>query len=139
MSEKVFLTLLDISAVHARRSQEIFSELNLTHAQPKILYILRDSEGFLQKDLATFAKITPPSLTVLLNGMMKNNLVRREKVSVSGGKRAYRVLLTAKGREIADQVYEKIEQLEQECLKGFSDAERNMFFHLMGRMKQNLS
>lgn len=139
MTNKFFLALLDISSAHARCSQEIFQEFDLSTAQPKILYILRKSDGFLQKDLAEFAKITPSSLSVLLENMIKKDLVQKEKVFISGGKRAYKILLTEKGQILAEKVYEEMEKLEKKCFEGFSENEREMIFYLLEKITNNLS
>jgi DNA-binding MarR family transcriptional regulator len=40
-------------------------------------------------------------MTVLLNNMEKQDLIRKEAKLVSGGKRAYCIYLTEKGKEIA--------------------------------------
>ena len=45
MNEKFFLKLLELSAAHAKRSHAIFERLNLSNAQPKVLYILREKIG----------------------------------------------------------------------------------------------
>ena len=50
MNEKFFLKLLELSAAHAKRSQAIFERLNLSNAQPKVLYILRKTDGYTQKN-----------------------------------------------------------------------------------------
>ena len=39
MNEKFFLKLLELSAAHAKRSHAIFERLNLSNAQPKVLYM----------------------------------------------------------------------------------------------------
>ena len=48
-----------ISSAHAKRSQTIFERLNLSNAQPKVLYILRETDGYTQKELASICRITP--------------------------------------------------------------------------------
>ena len=67
MNEKFFLKLLELSAAHAKRSQAIFERLNLSNAKPKVLYILRKTDGYTQKELASICRITPPSMTSILN------------------------------------------------------------------------
>jgi len=69
LNKLFFLSLLDLTAAHAKQNRQIFSDLGLTDAQPKILYILIRGEGWLQKDLAEFCKISPASMTTLLNNM----------------------------------------------------------------------
>ena len=78
-------------------------------------------------------------MTVLLKNMEKKGLIRREKVLVSGGKRAFQIFLTEKGREMSDKVYAHVEELEEISFSGFSDEERLMLFDLLGRVTKNLS
>ena len=75
MNEKFFLKLLELSAAHAKRSQAIFERLNLSNAQPKVLYILRKTDGYTQKELASICRITPPSMTSILNNMEKADFI----------------------------------------------------------------
>ncbi len=56
MNEKFFLKLLELSAAHAKRSQIIFEKLNLSNAQPKVLYILRTIDGCTPKKLLLYVK-----------------------------------------------------------------------------------
>lgn len=139
MSEKMFISLLELSAVHAKRSREVFQKLDLSSGQPKVLYVLNGREGYLQKELADVCKVEPPSLTVLLNSMEKKGYIRKERVLVSGGKRAYRIYLTDQGREIARMTYDRMEELEQAAFQGFSEEDKKKVFELFARMKNNLS
>ena len=77
LNKLFFLSLLELSAAHAKKSREIFTTLGVSDAQPKILYILLAEDGWLQKDLAEFCKISPASMTILLNNMEKKNLVKK--------------------------------------------------------------
>lgn len=71
--------------------------------------------------------------------MEKNDLIYREKVHVSGGKRGFRIHLTEAGKKKADIVYNEFEILEKRCLQNFSDEEISQLFSLMERVTQNLS
>ena len=99
MNEKFFLKLLELSAAHAKRSQAIFERLNLSNAQPKVLYILRKTDGYTQKELASICRITPPSMTSILNNMEKADFIYREKVLTAGQKHAHKIYLTTKRKK----------------------------------------
>ena len=49
MNKLFFLSLLELSAAHAKKSREIFTTLGVSDAQPKILYILLAEDGWLAK------------------------------------------------------------------------------------------
>lgn len=139
MNEKFFLKLLELSAAHAKRSQIIFEKLNLSNAQPKVLYILRTIDGCTQKELASVCKVTPPSMTSILNNMEKANFIYREKTLTNNGKHAHRVYLTKKGKITAEEVYSEFEKLEEICLNGFSEKEKIYVFDIFDKIINNLS
>ncbi|MFR2011677.1 MAG: MarR family winged helix-turn-helix transcriptional regulator [Christensenellales bacterium] len=139
MNEKFFLKLLELSAAHAKRSQIIFEKLNLSNAQPKVLYILRTIDGCTQKELASVCKVTPPSMTSILNNMEKADFIYREKTLTNNGKHAHRVYLTKKGKITAEKVYSEFEKLENLCLKGFSDEEKLHVFEIFEKITENLN
>ena len=139
MKDRFFLALLTTQRAHFGRSRRGFQELDLSDGQPNVLYVLRDLEGCVQKELAAFCQITPPSMAVMLDKLEELNYVRREKTKVSGGKRAYRVYLTEEGKIIADKVHALMEEIELECFRGFSTEEYEQLITLLERVKNNLS
>lgn len=139
MNEKFFLKLLELSAAHAKRSQIIFEKLNLSNAQPKVLYILRTIDGCTQKKIASVCKVTPPSMTSTLNNMEKADFIYREKTLTNNRKHAHRVYLTKKGKITAEEVYSEFEKLEEICLNGFSEKEKIYVFDIFDKIINNLS
>ena len=139
MEKKFFLTLLELSSAHAKRSQNIFDKLGLSNGQPKVLYILRETDGYTQKELASICKVTPPSMTSLLNNMEKASFIYREKVLTGNGKHAQRVYLTPKGKITAEKVYSEFETLEKLCLKDFSEEQKLQVYEIFEKITKNLS
>ena len=139
MKDKFFLALLTTQRAHFSRSRRGFQELNLSDGQPNVLYVLRDLEGCVQKELAEFCQIKPSSIAVMLDRLQEQGFVRREATKVSGGKRAFRIFLTEKGREKANQVHALMEDIELECFQGFSTEEYEQLITLLERVKNNLS
>ena len=138
MKDKVFMAILEAETAHWEQARKGFQSLNLTDAQPKVLYVMRVMEGCVQKELAEVCEIKPSSMTVLLERMVKAGYIRKEETKVSGGKRAYRIFFTEMGRTLSDQIDVIIEDLERKSLKGFSEEEREQFFSLLGRVSDNL-
>ena len=116
-----------------------YINLGVSDAQPKILYILLAEDGWLQKDLAEFCKISPASMTILLNNMEKKDLVKRKKTQLSNGKRAFQIYLTENGRKIAKKVHDEMEKLEELTLSDFSQEEKDQLFSLMDKVCHNLN
>ena len=138
MRDIFFLTIMDTQNAHWQRSKKGFHELGLTDGQPKVLYILRKHEGCVQKELAEMCDIKPSSMTLLLDGLANKGLIERVRVVGPNGKRAYRIYLTLKGKEIANKVYFLMETIEDECFEGISDEERGQLFDLLRRVRENL-
>ena len=116
MNEKFFLKLLELSAAHAKRSHAIFERLNLSNAQPKVLYILRETDGYTQKELASICRITPPSMTSILNNMEKADFIYREKVLTVGQKHAHKIYLTTKGKKLLKKFIPNLKNLKSYVL-----------------------
>lgn len=138
MRDKIFLALLETSAAHANKSREGFQRLNLSDGQPKILYILLWAEGCTQKELAVRCQIRQSTMTVLLEKLEAKNYIYKEKMIVSGGKRAYGIYLTEEGRSMAEKVTSMVNKLEELSFKGFSDKERTTLLSMLGRVSENL-
>ncbi len=137
-TDKIFIALLRVSGVHAAASREHFARMNLTEGQPKVLYILRRNEGILQKELASLCNVSQPTLTVLLDKMMKRGFIKKEVCSVSGGKRGYQVFLTESGKEKAEELENVVEELEAKSMKGLSEEEVDLLLTLLAKVQENL-
>lgn len=138
MYQKLFLALLGSSSAHADASRRVFSDLGLSEGQPKILYILRQTGGLMQKILAKQCGIKESTLTVALSKMEASGLIRRERAVTEKGKASYRVFLTEKGSEMAIRLETEIERLEACGLRGFSKEEQSVLLAMLSRVTQNL-
>lgn len=123
---------------HADASRTEFINLGLTEAQPKILYILRRTDGIIQKDLAELCNIRPSTLTVMLSKMEKQNYIYKESCYVSGKKRAYSIHLTNKGKKKADKLEYIVESLEDKGFTGFTNEEKTILLDMLGRIEENM-
>lgn len=130
--------LITASALHRERSRKQFQKLNLSDGQPKVLSVLLAMEGCLQKDLAKECHVKPATMTSLLKNMERNELIVKKKELVSGGKRAYRIFFTEKGRKMGERVNSIVEKMEEESFSGFSEEEREQFLDLFSRVVKNL-
>jgi len=135
---KIFLALLGASSAHSDSSRKVFTALDLTEGQPKILYLLRLHDGIVQKELAEKCNIRQSTLTVLLTKMEAVGLVRKETCYVSGMKRAYRVYLTELGREKAEALEVELVKLEDKAFKGFSAEDRQKILRWLAQIEDNL-
>ncbi len=111
-------------------------DTGLTPGQPKILDYLLHHDGAIQKEIAMFCHIEPASLTTILNGMERKGYIERK--SVENNRRSLHVYLTKTGREYADRLNLEFARIESEALKGFSEANKQQLYDLLGRIYQNM-
>lgn len=137
-SDCLHVALIGCYFAHKKSSFGEFQKLNLTTGQPKVLTVLFQDEGYLQKDLAKRCHVRPATMTSLLNNMEKNDLIYKETVYVSGGKRANEIYLTDKGRNLAKKVNKIVEDMEEISFKNFNDSEKQTLISLLNRIESNL-
>lgn len=130
--------LIDLSKAHKKYCMSRFSKLGLTTGQPKVLTVLSAREGYLQKELAARCAVEPATMTSLLNNMERKDLIRRETVYVSGGKRAFAIHLTDHGKEVAAEVARIADEAEKKSFEGI-EGKKEDFLTVMGKMIKNLS
>lgn len=136
--DKVFMALMGAFSAHGDASRQIFNDLGLTESQPKILYILKYNEGIVQKEFAQLCAIKPSTMAVQLSRMEKEDLIRKESCYISGGKKAYQIYLTQKGKHIADSLTDRIDRLEDISFQGFSEAEKLKLLSMLEQVEDNL-
>ena len=138
MGKKIFLELLNTSNAHRGLARQGFNRLELSDGQPKVFNILYYTEGIVQKDLAKICGVKASTLTTILARMEKQGYIRKEKVLVSGGKRAFSIYLTEEGKKKAQQVIDLVEELEEKSFAGFSQEEIDTLFALLEKVQNNL-
>lgn len=136
--EKLFWALIKAQSAHAEASRKVFNNLGLTEGQPKILYLLRRSDGYVQKELAEFCGVRQSTLTILLDKLEEMNFIRKEKTYVSGRKRAYKIYLTEEGKEKAEELEIEVEKLEEQGFRGFSEEDKDMILKLLAQVENNM-
>ena len=129
---------MGLSNVHKQYNMQKFYKLGLTTGQPKVLSILYEKEGYLQKDLAKRCSVEPATMTSLLKKMEEKQLIFKQQESVSGGKKGYGIYLTEAGRKVAKQINEIVAESEKVCFQNFKPEEKDMFLKLMARVQNNL-
>lgn len=131
--------LINLYRAHKKYCMNGFTELGLSTGQPKVLSVLLDKEGYLQKDLAQRCSVEPATMTSLLNNMERKELIRRETVYVSGGKRAFAIYLTDHGREVAQQVSLIVAEAEEKSFSTMSTEKKEDFISAMKTITRNLT
>ena len=137
-NERFFREMLSLYYAHRSYNIRYYASLGLTSGQPKVLNVLYEEEGYLQKDLAARCRVEPATMTSLLAKMEKQDMIKKETVYVSGGKRAYAIFLTDHGRKLARQVADKAAEADRIAISGMSAEEVETLLSLMNRARCNL-
>lgn len=122
---------LHFNTMHAlMRGQELHP------GQPPLLFQLSRRDGQSQKELAEKLRIKPATVTVMLNRMEKNGLVKRRPDERD--QRISRVFLTEKGRKAHEQVREVLKTIEVQCFARFTPEEKVLLRRFLLHMYENM-
>ncbi len=116
-----------------RKSQS----LGLTRAQWSVLASLRRCDGSQQKTLAQRLDVAPITLARHVDRLEADGWVVRQDDEQD--RRAKRVFLTDKGRQILSELQVLSTQVRAEALAGISAEEESQMMALLLRMRSNLS
>ena len=96
----------------------------------RYLYENQERDVF-QRDIEKAFSISRSSVTVTLQLMEKNGLIRRESV-------AQRIVLTQKARDLHRQIEADILAFESNLARGISEEEQEVFLRVAKKMQENL-
>lgn len=139
MSDALYEILANASHSHMNKCWQQLQGLNLSSGQPKVLAHLLGREGIVQEQLAVVCHVEPSEMTSLLQDMVENDLIERKPLSIPGGKKAYGIYLTDKGRSLGMSAELVMDNLDRLAFQGFTDEERETFLKLIRRLTNNLS
>ena len=101
----------------------------------KYLFDHRD-EAIFQRDLETEFSVRRSTITGIIQLMEKNGLIIRE--SVENDARLKKLVLTEKAIQLHHMVEETLEEFNQNLCDGITEEEKEVFFRVMDKMKDNL-
>lgn len=131
------MTLINVVHLHRRRSSKYFEKFDLSHAQPKILDFLSENDGCIQREIATHCCREAATMTSILGVMEKSGLIERRPNPKD--RRILNVFLTPKGKAIQKNIGKVFEQLDKECLEGFSEEEYTQLMSYLDRIYNNMN
>jgi len=110
---------------------------NITSVQVLILGFLNESENDVyQKDIEKQFDIRRSTVTNILHGMEKQELIERQ--SVNNDARLKKILLTAKARQIINVLNEEVTKTQQLLVKDISEKDLEIYFSVIKKMRENL-
>lgn len=103
--------------------------------QGGLLVALHFENGQTQKELAHIMGRKPATMTVMIQRMEKNGLVRKEQDKED--QRTTRIYITEKGEEEYKKVQAIWEQMEEEMFTNFTVEEKVIFRRLLMQVQSN--
>lgn len=102
-----------------------WAELGLTTAQLRVLFLVRESPGVTAGELATRLAVTPPTISGIVDRLVKLSLLRRE--DDESDRRLVRNFLTDPGESACKRMEEGVETFTRRILVEMRPAELEAF------------
>lgn len=136
LPESLDLQLAQICHLHHSRVHQLVEALGLYRGQPPVLRALWEQEGLTQTELAEQMKITPATMTKMLQRMEKAGFIQRK--TDAADQRVSRVYLTEAGRMVQKDVEAVFRQIETEIFGNFSKEEQELLRRFFLQIRENL-
>lgn len=136
LPESLDLQLAHICHLHHSRVHQLVEALGLYRGQPPVLRALWEQEGLTQTELAGQMKITPATMTKMLQRMEKAGFIQRKMDAAD--QRISRVYLTEAGRTVQEDVEAVFQRIEAETFGNFSKEEQDLLRRFFLRIHENL-
>lgn len=130
-------TLHNVARMLRRSFDRQAQEIGLTRAQWSVLAHLHLGDGIQQKTLADLMDITPITLARHLDRLEVDAWIERRDDPED--RRAKRVFMTLKGRDVMETLSKLGQKVRRQVLKGISPEEEQQFMGILLRMRANLS
>ncbi|HTH93038.1 MAG TPA: MarR family transcriptional regulator [Candidatus Paceibacterota bacterium] len=98
------------------------ASLHCPHSHLEIMQFIRERKNPTMKEIAGFLRITPPSVTTIIDVMEQNKLVKR--VTLANDRRSVRIALTPKAQKLALSLQKKKAKLLAIMLKKLSAEQK---------------
>lgn len=135
----VMITAAYLLSDSARLLRRLFDarvrQLGMTSSQARLLLMLEHSEGENQGFYAERLEVEPISLCRLIDRMEESGLLERRRDPAD--RRAWRVHLTDRSRQVIDQVRAGLAGMEEEMLHGLDQGERASLIALLDKVRTN--
>ena len=128
-----------IKQLHSRALAQCISDKGIdafSGEQGKILFVLWQKDKITQKELATEIGLAKNTITVMLEKMEKNNLIRR--ITDENDKRKSLVILTDYTKSLKKSFDEISDEMLKKVYKGFSEEEIDKYEGYLHRIIRNL-
>jgi MarR family transcriptional regulator, transcriptional regulator for hemolysin len=127
-------TMTRIRIVMLRKIKEYGYEI--TPEQGHVLNTIGESEGISQSEIADRTMKDKPTITRILDILERKKLINRK--SDTGDRRAYKIFLTAAGREKIDLFRKIIEEVDMKAFGGLAEKDIKKFEEILRAIKAHV-
>lgn len=131
-----FRSMLRTTLRLKRRLRPLFAERGLTGAQFGTLRRIPD-HGISLTELASMSSTDPPTVSGIVDRLVKAGLIRRERSQVD--RRVVEITLTDQGRATLNEVVPLHRQTVSEALSPLSPSELSTLTDLLGKVERHLA
>lgn len=128
--------LHDLLREHHNTMRQYFQSHGLFNGQPLMMFLIRETPGITQKDLAQKMQITPASVAVSVRRMESEGLVVRQKDQADG--RIQHLTLTSKGERLDTECRKARDIIIDVLYEDFTPQELASMDHMLRHMHQKL-
>jgi DNA-binding MarR family transcriptional regulator len=112
------------------RKETAILHCSMSHIE--IMQYMSEHANPTMKDVAGYLRITPPSVTTLIDTMVEHKLVKRE--TLPGDRRSVRVVLTPKARKLSVTLHHKKTKLLTKILKKLSIEQKKQLSEIISTL-----
>jgi len=137
MERRVGTVLAQVARLMRRAFDERAREIGVTRPQWQVLSVLLRHEGIKQGGLAEILEVEPITAGRMIDRMQDAKLVERK--TDPADRRAWRLFLTPRGREIIDRLQPLAMETTEKTLKGISEDDQADLLRTLDTMLENLT
>ncbi|WP_206916688.1 MarR family winged helix-turn-helix transcriptional regulator [Alicyclobacillus suci] len=113
------------------------NDLSITYEQFRIMIRLWKEDGLTQGQIAALTGKDEPSVSRLINNMIKRNLIKR--LPHPEDRRTNLIFLTEEGKNIQHDLYVQYRKTTEEALQGVSASELDTCLKVLDTVTKNLA
>jgi DNA-binding MarR family transcriptional regulator len=114
----------------------VFEGTGVTPGVHTVLQIIRDNPGIRQRAIAELLMVREPNMTRLIQSLQAGHLISR--AVDKSDRRARHLVLTDKGRELLDNLAQRMTVLEKKILGSFDAAQRKTLRFCLDQIRENI-
>ncbi|WP_067732760.1 MarR family winged helix-turn-helix transcriptional regulator [Novosphingobium naphthalenivorans] len=137
MERRVGTVLAQVARLMRRAFDGRAREIGVTRPQWLVLSVLQRYEGIKQGGLADILEVEPITAGRMIDRMQEAGLVERR--ADPADRRAWRLYLTGRGREITERLQPLASETSSEALRGVSEDETAELLRILDKMLENLT